>query len=82
VALTRHWVTSGSKPGVGGIFFLLWPFSVSHYLSIVFSSKVYSVLRLGNPKAAAHVAVDLQCWSLQSSNTIQYNIQSEWDTQQ
>ena len=20
--------------------------------------------RLGNPKAAAHVAVDLQCWSL------------------
>jgi len=32
VALTRQQVTvctCGSKPGVGGIFFLLWPFSNS-----------------------------------------------------
>ena len=42
VALARHQVTCGSKPGVGGIFFLLWPFSVSCYLSLGFSSKVSS----------------------------------------
>ena len=43
VALTRHREACSSKPGVGGIFFLLWPFSVSHYLSLVFSSKVSSL---------------------------------------
>jgi len=26
-------------------------------------------IRLGNPKASAHVAVDLQCWSL---NRVEY----------
>ena len=31
-------------------------------MSLGFSSKVQSLYRLGNPKAAAHVAVDLQCW--------------------
>ena len=31
----------GSKPGAGGIFFLLWPFSVTCYLSLGF--KVSSV---------------------------------------
>ena len=25
---------------------------------------IYSPYRLGNPKAAANVAVDLQCWTL------------------
>ena len=66
VAPTRHQVTCGSKPGVGGIFFLLWPFSVTCYLSLGLSYKVSSVLvlRLGNSKAAARVAVDLQCWTL------------------
>ena len=34
VALTRHQVTCGSKPGVGGIFFQLWPFFVTCYLSL------------------------------------------------
>ena len=43
VALTRHREACSSKPGVGGIFFLLWPFSVSHYLSLGFSSKVSSL---------------------------------------
>ena len=38
VDLTRHWVTCGSKPGVGGIFFLLWPFSASCYLFSGFRS--------------------------------------------
>ena len=46
VALTRHQVTCGSKPGVGGIFFLLWPFSVICYLSLGLSYKVSSVLVL------------------------------------
>ena len=47
-----------SKPKFGGIFFLLWPFSVSCYLSLGFNSKVNSVPvhSLGNSKAAAHVA--------------------------
>ena len=68
--MTRHRVTCSSKPGAGGIlFFFLWPFSVLHFLSKVFSSKVYSVLicslrSVCNPKATAHVAVDLQWWSL------------------
>ena len=65
MALTRHQVTCGSKPGVGGIFPLLWPFSVTYYLSLGFSSKVSSPctqFRLGSSKAAAHVVVDLQCW--------------------
>ena len=44
VAPTRYWVTCSSKPGVGRIFFPLWPFSVSFYLSQDFSSKVYSAL--------------------------------------
>jgi len=35
---TRHWFTCGSKPGVGGIFFLLWPFSVTCYFSLGLSS--------------------------------------------
>ena len=43
VALTRHRVTCGSKPGVGRKFFLLWPFSVSCYLSLGFGFKVSSV---------------------------------------
>jgi len=69
-----HQVTCGSKPGVGGMFFLLWPFSVTCYLSLGF--KVGSVprvhsFRLGNPKAAAHVAVDLQCWFTVSINRIE-----------
>ena len=29
--------------GVGGIFFLLWPFSVTCYLSLGFSTKVLSM---------------------------------------
>jgi len=39
-------------------------FSVLCYLSLGFISDVSSVLlhSLGNSKAAAHVAVDLQCW--------------------
>jgi len=40
VASTRHWVICYSKPGVGGIFFLLGPFQF-HVLG--FSSKVSSV---------------------------------------
>ena len=32
VALTRHWDTCSSNPGVGGIFSFLWPFSVIPYL--------------------------------------------------
>jgi len=66
VAPTRRRVTCSSKPGVGGILFLLWPFSVACYLSLGLSYKVSSVLvfSLGNSKAAAHVAVDLQCWTL------------------
>ena len=45
------------------------------YLSLVLSYKVSSVPVLslgGNSKAAAHVAVDLQCWTLQSANRIEY----------
>jgi len=42
--LARHWVTCGSKPGVGKIFSLLWPFSVSCYLSLGFSSKLVQSL--------------------------------------
>ena len=63
VAPTRHWVTCGLKPGVGGIFFLLWPISVSCYLSLGFCSNISSVHvhSLGNSKATAHVAADLQC---------------------
>jgi len=37
-------VTCGSKSGVGGIFSFFVPFSVSHYLFLVFSSTVYSAL--------------------------------------
>ena len=59
VALTRHQVTCGSKPGVGGIFF---PALALFCFILGFSSKVSSPCRLGNSKAAAHVAVDLQCW--------------------
>ena len=40
VAPTRLWVTCSSKPGVGGIFFFLWSFYASCYLSLGFSSKV------------------------------------------
>ena len=58
MALTRHWVTCSSNPGVGGIFFLtLVPFLlhlISQSVSQVIRSKS---LKLGNPKAAAHVAV-------------------------
>ena len=50
--------------GLEGFFFLLSPFSVSCNLSLGCSSNISSVLvhSLGNSKAAAHVAVDLQCW--------------------
>ena len=56
---------------VKGIFFPSLSFFVSHYMSQVFSSNesLFSPsvqFRLGNPKAVAHVAVDLQFWSLQS----------------
>ena len=63
VAPTRHWVTCGSKPGGWRDFFSLF---VSCYLSQDFSSKICSVLvsNFGYPKAATHVAVGLQCWSL------------------
>ena len=46
VALIRHPVTCNLKLRAEGIFFFLWPFSVLHYLSYFFSSKVYSVLYL------------------------------------
>ena len=45
----------GWKPGVGGIFFLLWPFSVA---CMVFVLRI-SVHLNSLGKAAAHVAVDL-----------------------
>ena len=67
MAPTRHRVTCSSKPGVAQRdFFLLWPFSVTCYLSLGFSSLVSfcTWFRLGDPKAGAHVAVDLQCWTL------------------
>ena len=59
----------GSKSGVGGIFFpSLSLFCFVLFVPILYiSSKAYSVLMcsvVGNPKAAAHVAIDLQCWSL------------------
>jgi len=60
----RHRDTCSSKPGAGGIVFVFWPFSVSCYFSLGFGGSVivHFVYRLGNSKAAAHVAVDLQCW--------------------
>jgi len=58
-----------------GLLSFFGQFSVSHYLPLFFSSQVYIIqsLSIGNPNAAAHVAVDLQCWSLQSNNTMQHN---------
>jgi len=52
--------------GLEGFFFLLWPVSVTCYLSLGFkvSSVPCTKFRLSNSKAAAHVAVDLQCWTL------------------
>ena len=48
--------TCSSNPGVGGTFSLgLLLFLKFNQLGLVHS--------LGNPKAAAHFAVDLQCWS-------------------
>ena len=44
VAPTRHQVTCSSKPGGWGIFSLLWPFSVSCYLSLGFISNISSDL--------------------------------------
>ena len=48
--------------GLEGFFLALALF----YLFLHFSSnlKVSSVHTLGNSKAAAHVCVDLQCWTL------------------
>jgi len=41
----------------GFVSFLFWPFSVLHYLSQVFSSKVLvPVFRLHSTKTAAHIA--------------------------
>ena len=48
------------RPGLEE-FFLLWPFSVSCYLSLGFSSKVSSV-PVHNSKASVHAAADFQCW--------------------
>ena len=61
MALARHWVTCSLNPGVGGISFPYFgPFSDTPY-SVSSVSKVTSLglspCRLGNPKAAAHVAV-------------------------
>ena len=47
-------------------FSVLYPFSVLQYLSYFISSKVGPIIQslcVGNPKTAAHVATDLQCWS-------------------
>jgi len=57
----REKTITSSKPGVGGIFFLLWLFSVTCYLPlpVKVSSVPCTLFRLGNSKAAAHVAVDL-----------------------
>ena len=32
--------------------------------------------KLGNPKATAHAAVDLQCWSLLNYNTFKFKEES------
>ena len=59
MAPTRHWVTCSSNPGVGGIFSLVWPlFCYTLSVSQVIRSKSLKLgIRLGNPKAAAHVTV-------------------------
>ena len=67
VALTKHRMTRSSKPGVGGIFSFFAPFLFCiicpQSLVLKFISS-YTWFKLGNPKAAVRVAVDLQCWSL------------------
>ena len=54
---TRHRVACSSNPGVGGIFSFLWPFSVTPYCWLGNHLKSPVPVRLGNPKAAAHVTV-------------------------
>ena len=56
---TRHWVACSSNPGVGGIFFPFFGPFLFHLIVSRLSNHLKSPvpIRLGNPKAAAHVAV-------------------------
>ena len=56
---TRHWVARSSNPGVGGIFFLSLALFCFTLLLARLSNHLKSpvLVRLGNPEAAAHVAV-------------------------
>jgi len=58
VAPTRHYLTCGRKPG---IFSLLCPF---YYVICpwVLVQKFIQSMHIGNPKAVAHVTVDIQCY--------------------
>ena len=54
--LTRHWVACSLNPGIGGIFFL----SLALFCFTLLLARLDNHLKspvLGNPKAAAHVAV-------------------------
>jgi len=54
VALTRHWDTCNSNPG---IFSFLWPFSVIPYCLLQFLGLQFQFARLDNSKAAEYVAI-------------------------
>ena len=56
---TRHWVACSLNPGVGGIFSLSLAFFCFTLLLTRLSNHLKSPVlgRLGNPKAALHVAV-------------------------
>jgi len=66
VVLNRHLDTCSLNPEVQkeGFFSFLWPFSVIPYLLARFLGFQFKSARLGNPKAATHNDVDLQCLSL------------------
>ena len=55
--LTRHWVACSSNSGVGGIFFLSLALFCFTLLLARLNNHLKSpvLVRLGNPKAAAHV---------------------------
>ena len=63
MALTRHQVTCSSKAGVGGIFFPTLYLAL--FCNMLFALRFqFCSMWLGNSKAATHVAVDVQCWTL------------------
>ena len=63
VAPTRHRVTCHSKPGIGGIFSCFGPFLLHAICPKVLVLKSVLSMYIVS-KAVAHVAVDLQCWTL------------------